>query len=160
MKTKELKSNRNLICTPLTKRLLAIGAGICFGLTSIASAQTIVQGNIGGTWPSAGNPYIAVANCTVTQTLILQPGVIFEIESDFTVTANGYLIQALGTPSQRITIQGWPGTTNYYNAISLINPTGTNQFMYCDFANAQTAITMGFYAGPGNFSVPVKIMNC
>jgi hypothetical protein len=133
--------------------------------TNIASAQTIVQGNIGGTWTPAGNPYIAVANCTVTSTLILQPGVVFDIESNVTVTANGNLIQAVGTPTQRITIQGWPATTNYYNTIYVENETGTNRFKYCDFANAQTAIMMVVAetsSGYNDFAVtmPVEIMNC
>lgn len=126
-----------------------------------ASAQTIVQGNIGGTWTPAGNPYIAVDNCTVTSTLILQPGVIFQIQSNLTITANGQLIQAVGTPTQRITIQAFPPNPQTWNMISLINAPGTNRFKYCDFQNANTAIWMGVY---GNYApartISPEIINC
>ncbi len=147
-------------------RILLLGViAACLSILGVARAQTIVQGNIGGTWTSAGNPYIAVDNCTVTSNLFLQPGVIFEIESNVTITANGYVIQAMGTPTQRITIQGWPGTTNYYNTIYVENETGTNLFMYCDFANAQAAIMMVVAetsSGYNDYAVtmPVEIMNC
>jgi hypothetical protein len=165
MKTTLYRSKSPIDGISLAKQRLALGMVICFGLASVASAQTVVQGNIGGTWSPSGNPYIAVANCTVTSTLILQPGVVFEIESNVTVTANGFLIQAVGTPTQRITIQGWPGSTNYYNSINVENNTGTNIFNYCDFANAQTAISMLASAGTsGNNQIsqimPVEIMNC
>jgi hypothetical protein len=130
---------------------------LCTLAPGYLNAQTIVQGNIGGTWTPAGNPYIAIDNCTVTSTLILQPGVIFEIESNLTITANGNLIQAVGTPTQRITIQGFP-STNYFNYIEIANESGTNRFKYCDFANAQAGIVM-MVAG-GNQIMPVEIMNC
>jgi hypothetical protein len=119
-----------------------------FSLGSTACAQTYVSGNISGPWPPSGNPYVATANCTVPagQMLTLQPGVVFLIGSNVTVTANGSLIHAVGTPSQRITISAASSTFNY-NTISLINPPGTNLFTYCDFTNAQTAISMGAYSG-------------
>lgn len=139
------------------KRLNSILA-ICLLSAGVASAQTVVQGNIGGTWGPSGNPYIAVANCTLTNNLILQPGVVFDIETNVTITASSYVIQAAGTPTQRITIQGWPSTTNYFNMIYLVNGTGTNRFKYCDFANAQAAISM---LVDGNYYViPIEIINC
>ena len=79
------------------------------------------------------------------------------IGSNVTVTANGALIQAVGTPSQRITIQA-ASSSFYWNAIQIYNETGTNRFKYCDFANAQTAISMGAYGN--NWIMPVEIMNC
>jgi hypothetical protein len=138
--------------------------GLCTLAPVHLHAQTIVQGNIGGTWTPVGNPYIAVADCTVTSTLILQPGVILDIESNVTVTANGNLIQAVGTPTQRITIQGWP-SSSVYNTISVENNTQTTSFMYCDFANAQTALSLvasEASSGMNNISqiMPVDVLNC
>ena len=94
-----LKNNRCRL-----NRLLWLCA--ILGLASTADAQTLVSGNISGTWTPAGNPYIAVGNCTVptAQTLTIQPGVAFWIGENLTITVNGS-IQAVGTPTQRITIQ-------------------------------------------------------
>ena len=144
---------------PLNMLLMAFGAGICCGLASVASAQTLVSGNISGTWSPSGNPYIATDNCTnpLGTTLTLQPGVVFWIGSKLTVTVNG-TITAVGTPTQRITIQA-PGTASYYwNTISIFDSTGTtNRFHYCDFLNAQTAVTVEAYAAS---MVGAEILNC
>lgn len=106
-----------------------------------AHAQTLVSGNISGTWTPAGNPYIAVDNCTVPsgQTLTIQPGVIVWIGENSSIIASG-LIQAVGTPSQRIAFRA-PVSSQYWNAIALQGTSGTYQFKYCDFQNASNAIT-------------------
>lgn len=143
----------------LTTRLLALGVGIYCGVASIASAQTLESGNVSGTWSPSGNPYIATDNCTVPagQTLTLQPGVVFWIGSNLTVTVNG-TITATGTPTDRITIQA-PGAASYYwNAIYLYNSSGIARFHYCDFGNAQTAIYMANNADSANLSA--EIFNC
>ncbi len=121
-------------------------------------AQTLVSGNISGTWTPAGNPYVATDNCTVPsgQTLTIQPGVIVWIGENHSITANG-LIQAVGTPSQRITFQA-PISSQYWSNIFLIHESGTNRFKYCDFRNARTAISMGVYGG--NAAMNSEIMNC
>lgn len=158
MKPGKLKSN-SIIHIPLTKRLLALAAGICFGLASVAGAQTIISGpNISGTWSPSGNPYIVSGNVTVSsgQTLTIQPGVVVWIGSGVSITNNG-LIQAVGTPSERIEFQA-PISSQYWNTI-LNNYSGaTNLFTFCDFQNAQTAISMVSYANNANMTV--EILNC
>jgi hypothetical protein len=131
---------------------------LLLGIASATKGQTLVSGPISGTWTPAGNPYIAVDNCTVPagQTLTIQPGVIFLIGSNLTVTANGSLIQAVGTPGQRITIKA--AGSVFWNTISLVNAPGLNQFHYCDFVSAQTAISMGVYGV--NQTMPTEILNC
>jgi hypothetical protein len=126
-------------------------------LASTARAQTLVSGNISGTWTPAGNPYIATDNCTVPsgQTLTIQPGVIVWIGENLSINAIG-LIQALGTPSQRITFQA-PISSQYWSNIFVIHQSETNRFKYCDFRNVQTAISMGVY---GNSIMNMEIMNC
>lgn len=160
MKTLELKPNCSSIRNPLTTRLLAFMTGVFCGLASVASAQTFVPpGPTSGEWNVAGSPYLIVDNITVPsgQTLTIDPGVTVLIGSNLTVTANGSLIQAIGTPSQRITI-GATSSAFAFNEILVQNETGTNRFHYCDFANARTAIAMGMYAN--NQIMPVEIMNC
>lgn len=129
-----------------------------FGLVSTACAQTLVSGNISGTWTPAGNPYIAVDNCTVPsgQTLTIQPGVVFWIGENRSVTVNGS-IQAVGTPSQRITIQA-PVASQYWSNIVLNYSGRTNRFKYCDFQNGNRALFLRVYAV--SETMYAEIMNC
>src|ERR1039458_3590533 len=161
MKTKELNSNYSVMPIPLTMWLLALAVGIFFGLASVASAQPtfVPPAPATGHWSQALSPYYVVDNVSVPsgQTLTIDPGATVLIGSNLTITANGSLIQAVGTPSQRITI-GSQSSTFFFNAILVQNQTGTNRFKYCDFANAQTAISMGMYGN--NQTMPVEIMNC
>jgi hypothetical protein len=154
------QSNFSFAWNSLCKILWLIILWILF--SADLRAQTFVSGNISGIWPPSGNPYIASANCTVPagQTLTLQSGVVFLIGSNLTVTASNSLIHAVGTPNQRITISA-ASSTYYYNTISLTDPPGTNQFFYCDFANAQTAISMNAIAPQSiNQYLFDEIMNC
>jgi len=120
--------------------------------TFLCRAQTILSGNISGTWSPSGNPYIIPDNATVPggQTLTIQPGVVVWIGEGLSITVEGN-IQAIGTASQPITIQA-PITSQYWNEILLYN-TETNRFQYCDFLNATNAILITY---PGL----VDVMNC
>lgn len=128
------------------------------GFVMNTEAQTPVCGNISGTWTPAGNPYIIACDSTVPsgQTLTIQPGVVVWLGSNVTLAANG-LIQAVGTPSQRIKFQS-PVSSQYWNSISLIHQSGTNRFNYCDFVNGDTAISMGVYGA--NATMIAEVMNC
>ena len=63
--------------------------GLFFAVNS--HAQTILSGNISGTWSPSGNPYVISANATVQsgQTLTIQPGVIVWIGQGISITVNG-----------------------------------------------------------------------
>jgi hypothetical protein len=102
-------------------------------------AQTILSGNISGTWLPSGNPYVISANATVQsgQTLTIQPGVIVWIAQGISITVNGG-VQAVGTPSQHIAFQA-PISSQYWNTIS-VNNSGNNVFSYCDFLSATNAL--------------------
>jgi hypothetical protein len=129
-----------------------------------ASAQTIISGPTtpGGTWsPTGNNPdYIITGDCSLIagQTLTIQPGVVIWLGSNVTFTANGALIQAMGTPSQRITFQSASTSYNFNSILVENEAVATNRFRYCDFANAGNAINM--YAVSGNQTMNVEILNC
>ena len=121
--------------------LLWLCAVLGFAVT--ADAQTLICGNLSSqTWVPAGNPYIVTCDATVLsgETLTIQPGVVVWIGSNVTLTANG-LIQAVGTPSQRITFQA-PISSQYWHEIHMNYGGGINRFTYCDFQNANTALSM------------------
>lgn len=136
--------------------LLLLGGALSFSCPG--NAQTMVSGNIEGTWAASGNPYIVTDNATVPggQTLTLQPGVEVWIAADKSITANG-VIHAIGTPTRRITFQA-PVASQYWNTISCRNAGGTNRFSYCDFRNASTALSLGVYSG--NQVMHVEVANC
>lgn len=114
-------------------------------LTRFCDAQTIVSGtNISGTWSPSGNPYVITGDVTVPggQTLTIQPGVVVWIGSNVTITAQDSTITAIGTPTQRIRFQAPASASCYWNTIALRIPSSLNQFHFCDFQHAQTAISL------------------
>ncbi len=152
----------------MKKTRQVVAAILGFGLVSahLLHGQTFVSGNISGTWSPSGNPYIVSDNANVpaSQTLTIQPGVVVWIGSGVTITVNNKAsIQAIGTPSQRITFQA-PTSSQNWNQIYLPDIDGnsssassaTNRFKYCDFQNATNAIAL-YGVGGWNFS---EIMNC
>jgi hypothetical protein len=106
-------------------------------------AQSIAPPTINTTtWTPAGNPYILTDNSTVPagQTLTIQPGVIVWIGENLSLTVNGS-IQAIGTPTQRITFQS-PVPSQYWSNIVVNLGPVTNRFKYCDFNSAYRALSL------------------
>lgn len=122
------------------KTLLSICSSVLCLLPCGAMAQTILSGNISGTWSPSGNPYIITDNAVVPggQTLTIQPGVIVWIASGLSITVNG-VIQATGTDLQHITFQA-PINTQSWNTM-FVNNNGANVFTYCDFANTPNPLS-------------------
>jgi hypothetical protein len=145
---------------PITKKIMRLPATLSCNILWLFAlcvldgelhAQTILSGpNLSGTLSPSGNPYIVAASLTVAsgQTLTVEPGVVLEIGPGLSITANG-LIQAVGTPSQHITFQS-PVTSEFWNAIICNDTTGANVFEYCDFSNANTALTFLNNSGAAN----------
>jgi Right handed beta helix region len=114
------------------------------GLASAINAQTYLSGYISGNLTLAGSPYIVIGNCEVDyfQTLTIEPGVTLQFEQNASISVFGS-IQAMGTPSQRITIQATNNST-FWSGIycdETVAPIITDRFRYCDFQNASTPIT-------------------
>lgn len=134
------------------------------GLALTTGAQTLICGNITTTtWTPAGNPHIVGCDSTVPSgnTLTIQPGVIVWLASNVSLTVNGS-IQAVGipgaNPANRITFQA-PVPSLYWNRVQLNYSGATNRFKYCDFGNAQTAISM-FVFGYDNPVMSMELLNC
>lgn len=128
---------KNLLVT-----IVALLPGLC-------GAQTILSGNISGTWSPSGNPYVITDNATVQsgQTLTIQPGVIVWIGQGLSITVNG-AISAVGTPASHITFQAPTGSL-YWNNLT-VNNSFTNRFNYCDFANATNALVFNNQGNSSN----------
>ena len=160
-----------------------LGVAVAFAFSAMpmfTQAQTLVSGNISGTWSPSGNPYIVTSDATVPsgQTLTIQPGVIVWIGLGVSITANG-VIQAVGNPTTRITFQS-PATSQFWNRITVNGTADVNRFKYCDFQNADYALVFNYNAinevmyssflnvtngismsvGAGNYVQTTKIMNC
>ena len=123
------------------------------------NSQTLVSGNVSGTWLPANNPYVIIDNATVPsgQTLTVEPGTEVIIGSNLTFTVNG-LITAKGTPADHIMFHG-PSDAIPYNHIVLIFEQGsTNEFSYCDFRSAEEGLVS--YISGHNLTMEVLIKNC
>ena len=164
------------------KMMTQISAGLAvLGFALNARSQTIITaGSYSGSWDAPGSPYMVVDNITVPagQTLTIGPGVEVMLGAGVSITASG-LIQAVGTPTQRIKFTS-PVSSEYYDAIYVESGTGTNLFEYCDFAGAANALyfynnaadlvtfctfqnaTNGLviYGLDNNYMMPVEVMNC
>src|SRR5215472_13640030 len=117
MKTPKAKSDCTVMLNPVLAEVVGLGIGVFINLASLTSAQTMVSGNICGTWSPSGNPYILTDNAYVPAgcTLTIQPGVVVDIGSGLTITNNGS-IQAAGAPSAHIEFQA-PVSSQYWNSI-------------------------------------------
>ena len=114
------------------KRLLLILTVYVFKVGIIA--QTVVSGNITGTWVATNNPYIVTGDINVVDSLIIEPGVAVQFQ------AGGWQIEvgedtkfiAQGTETDPIIfepIQGQnPGS---WNQISLNNTGNDDVLEYC-----------------------------
>jgi hypothetical protein len=110
----------------MMQRIYSLLPYIIFILARSASSQTIVSGDVSGTWTKAGSPYLIVANTRVppNEVLNVDPGVIIRIALDVKVTINGSMFangrlgdSILFTSSQAVKSTGqWRGI--YFSSIS------------------------------------------
>jgi parallel beta-helix repeat protein len=129
---------------------------------SVISAQTLVSGNISGTWTPAGNPYVVVDNSTVpsSQTLNINPGVTIIIGSNLNLTVNGTIL-AVGNATNRIAIRG-PSEAVSYGNIWVNYSASPSRFEFCDFANAERALRFDITSHTGVQQATFKplVANC
>lgn len=136
-----------------------LSACALLGTAGVATGQTLISGNVSGTWSPANNPYVVIDNATVPsgQTLTVEPGTEVIIGSNLDLTVNG-LITAKGTPTDRIIFRG-PNASTPYGYIQLnFASAETNEFTYCNFQTANTAVSMSVAGGLR--VMDVKIVNC
>lgn len=134
-------------------------AAILALLPCLCEAQTLLSGNISGTWSPSGNPYVITDNATVPsgQSLTIQPGVIVWIGSGRSIYVNG-AIQAVGTSALHITFQP-PINSQFWNSFSVTN-SGINIFSYCDFVNATNALAFsGTSSNQVNYCIFTNVIN-
>ena len=129
-------------------------------MTTLAFADpTLVSGNVSGTWDLAGSPYYVIDNCTVPsgQLLTIGPGVSVIIGNNLSINVNGWMV-AIGTSESHITIAS-PNDSIYWDKIQVnFSSSGTSEFHYCDFNNANTALFLSISSV--NSIMSNKITNC
>lgn len=130
-----------------------------------ASAQTIVSGNVSGTWNIGGSPYLIIDDCSVqTGTeLNIEPGVIVVISDSMSLNVYGK-ISANGNSSQHIVFKS-VNNSSKFNQVYVQNGSTTppvSEFKYCDFMNAQTGLYLHAYGRIDNAytSLQTKVSNC
>ncbi len=143
----------------MVTKFSAYFTGLFLALAAFPSiAQTIVSGNVSGTWDIARSPYLVVDNCTVPtgQSLRINPGVSVLIGSNLTLTASGN-IQALGTANQRIRIAG-ASPSAPFRCITVFYSPMASCFEYCDFRYGDYGLWFEA-SGTGTNFTPV-VSNC
>jgi parallel beta-helix repeat protein len=130
-----------------------------------ASAQTIVSGNVSGTWNIGGSPYLIIDDCTVqTGTeLIIEPGVVVVISDSMSLNVYGK-ISANGNSSQHITFKS-VNNSSKFNQVYVQNGSTTppvSEFKYCDFMNAQIGLYLHAYGRIDNAytNMQTNVTNC
>lgn len=108
-----------------------------------ASAFTTVCGDVSGTWDVSGSPYLVECDVNIQagQVLIIDPDVTVMLYDNTSINVYGQMI-ATGTKSQHITFQA-VASDRKWNRIYISPSSATppvNQFNYCDFLNAETAL--------------------
>ncbi|NQU33580.1 MAG: T9SS type A sorting domain-containing protein [Bacteroidetes bacterium] len=121
--------------------------------------QTMVSGNISGTWSTEGNPYLVIDNCTIQkgELLKIQPGVEVIIGDSLSISAFGR-IEAIGNHKDPIKFKA-PNEDVYWDKIEVNYNGEISEFTYCDFSNANIAIYLKM-VGKITDTMITKIQNC
>lgn len=127
--------------------LCIFSALILFSKIALA-AQTIVAGNVSGTWDLEGSPYILIDDCTVLtgEVLVIDPGVEIVIGESLSLNIYGQVV-AVGTKSQHITFRA-VNDDIHFKQIYVFNGSSAppvSEFEYCDFRNADIGLYIHAY---------------
>lgn len=136
-----------------------------FFLSHADAAPTHVKGNIvKAVWNPSGSPYIIEDHCTVPlgEKLVIEPGTTVIMGSNVSMTVIGHVI-AIGEKNNRIVFTSGAGNVYWNKIIIKRNPSNImwaekSRFQYCDFNNAQTALSLEIYGV--NSALETDITNC
>lgn len=137
----------------------------CILLMEYSFAQTVVTGDVSGTWEISGSPYLLIENCTIPtgDSLIIEPGV--EIGFGKSVSLHVYgKIMANGTSDNNIIFKTINDTVKF-DYVHVFNGTSSppiSEFSYCKFRNAHKGLYIHAYGRIDNAYTTLKtnISNC
>ncbi len=147
----------------MMKKLNLIIVGLF--LYSLSFAQTIVSGNVSGTWNIGGSPYLLIDNCTVPTgaELIVEPGVEVVFGESMSLYVYGK-ISAIGTSSQHIIFRPVNNSVKF-DRVHVKNGSSSptvSEFNYCDFMDAQIGLYLHAYGRIDNAytTMQTDVFNC
>ena len=120
----------------------------CFSLFAITH---IPEGDVSGTWTSAGNPYVVHGDITIPDglSLFIYPGTQIEFSSNYGCYVQGRIV-AFGTALDSVCFTG-PESSGWHG-IRFDNTSATNdssRFQYCIFTNGKVEGTSANYYDSG-----------
>jgi hypothetical protein len=147
-------------------KLLTINLLLLLILSSRASfSQTVVTGDVSGTWNNAGSPYLLIEDCTVQtgDSLIIEPGVEIGFSDSVSLHVYGKIL-ANGTPESNIIFKTINDTVKY-KYVHVMNGSSLppiSEFSYCKFMNAQKGLSIHAYGRIDNAytTLNAKVSNC
>jgi hypothetical protein len=149
--------HRTRLCHTALKGASALA--LTLAVASHSYADTLVSGDVTGTWTKSSSPYRVVDNCTVPrgQTLTIQPGVSVILGQGLKIEVWG-TISAVGTPSEKIGFRG-TSSSSYWDRIFIMHGGGAeSRFAHCNFSDAVTAVHLRIFAE--NSTMRTDIANC
>jgi hypothetical protein len=112
--------------------------------SSIMFSQTIVPpGNVSGTWTSENSPYIVTGNISVSNSLLIQPGVTVQFQAGgwaMTIGSSAKLV-AKGTATSRIVFEPYQGQyRGLWRSLYFENSGTDDTLQYCTMSYGTYAI--------------------
>jgi len=133
--------------------------------TVYVSAQTVVEGNVSGTWDIGGSPYLVIDDCTVQtgEELVIEPGVEIVFGESMSLYVNGK-ISAIGDSSQHIIFRAVNNSVKF-DRVHVKNGSSTppvSEFKFCEFMDAQTGLYLHAYGMISNAytTLQTDVFNC
>lgn len=125
------------------KKLVIVFLTVVFFQAPNLFSQTLVSGDITGTWSPANSPYIVTGNINVVDSLIIEPGVTVQFQAGGLQIAAGSDAKfvSAGTDDNEIIFEPFNGTSpGSYEGIILTGSGVDDIFEYCTIRYATTGI--------------------
>lgn len=123
---------------------------MCIFLLTTSYADTIPGGDVSGVWYAANSPYYIAGSITipVSDTLIIEPGVLIDFLGNYSLTVNGFL-NAVGTESDTIVFTA-DTTRTEWAGLHFMDAPDSSRLEYCVLENVWSTVHSVVYCYQSN----------
>lgn len=148
----------NNIIKNLGHQIIVVLVVMCTTMTS--QSATLISGNVSGSWPASGNPYLITDTTTVPvgQTLNIDPNVTIILGSNIQFIVQGRIL-AVGTRDQPIVFRG-ATPSNYWQSIFINwNSDLKSRFVFCKISDAKTGLDLKIQTISGIKNMEIDVLD-